>query len=174
MSRILAYRTQVLADIKALFPQIKDIETHNGRFDDEDVGRLLLNAPSMRLAYLGSPKTEQKTGGALLVMAKFGVYIATANTKNLKRDAAAIGMGEVLMAHIDRNQPIAGGKTLSRAATNIRHDVLYSEAVDKKGLLLSAVSWDAGLTIGEGLQEETGAAFQELYVGGELVWEGAP
>lgn len=173
MSRLLAYRTQVLADLKVLFPAVKDIETHNGRFTDDDVGRLLLNTPAMRLAYLGSPKTGPKTGGSLLrLVAKFGIYIATRDTTTLKRDAAAIGIGEALMVHIDRDQPIAGGKTLSMMAENVRHDILYSEGIDKKGMLLSAVSWDVGVTVGSGLFEEgTGAVLQSLYADGELLWE---
>lgn len=172
MSRILAYRTQVLADLKALFPAIKDIETHNGRFEEADIGRLLMNAPALRLAYLGAQKTEGRVGGALRTYSKFGCFIATKDTsKDLLRDVQAIGIGEALMAHFDRDQPIAGQKSLSMMAENIRHDILYSDGTDKKGILLSAVSWDVGMTLGQGVFEENGAALKKLYVGDELVWE---
>lgn len=167
--RMLTYRNQVVADLKALFPAIRDIDAHAGRFDDDDIGRLVMAAPALRVAYLGSPRTEGQLVGTLVPNAKFGCFLITKDTIEAKRDAQAINIGEALMVRFDRYQPKKDGKTLSQPATNVRHDILYTTAVDKRGVLLSAVSWDVRITIGAGIFDEGGAVLEELYVNGELL-----
>ncbi|MBK1868257.1 hypothetical protein [Taklimakanibacter albus] len=172
--RILTYRTQALADLKALFPLLKDIDTHAGRFDDEEIGRLIMKAPALRLAYLGSPKTDENQDGRLGCLAKFGVFIVTKDGEPMKRDAQALNIAEALLVAFDRYQPKVGGKTLSEAARNLRHDILYTSDTDKKGVLLTAVSWETKITIGASFIMEGGAVLNELYINGELVLEVAP
>lgn len=167
--RILTYRAQVVTDLKAAFPLIKDIDTHSGRFDDEDITRLIMTAPALRIAYLGSPRAEERLEGRLRPNAKFGCFVVTRDSVQSKRDAQAINIGEALMVLFDRYAPLKDGKSLAQPAENVRHDILYTSAVDKKGVLLTAVSWDVRITIGDSIFSESGAVLEKLYVNDDLL-----
>lgn len=168
--KILSYLKAAKTEIKAAFTDIKDIDTHAGRLTERDIKQLMLRAPALRIALLGSAKVESRLEGTSAIKCKFGCYIVTKNGQQYKKDEQAMNIAEALIAFLDRFQPKGeGAKYLGQPAGNLRYDVMLSAGQNSTGTMLSAVSWDAVITVGEGVFEETGPVISKLYINDELI-----
>ena len=170
--KLLTYLTAAKTDIKAAFPEIKDIDTHAGRLTEQDIKKLMLKAPALRIALLGSSTVEARLEGTSAINCKFGCFIVTKNGRQYSKDEQAMNIAEALIVFLDRFQPKgADAKMLGRPAKNLRYDVLLSAGQNSSGTMLSAVSWEAVITTGQGVFEESGPVLSQLYVNDEPVLE---
>jgi len=174
--KILQYLDAFTQEVKTAFPKIKDIDTHAGRLSENDIKQLLLKAPALRLALLGSKRVESRLEGTSAIACQFGCFIITKNGTKLSKDRQATNIGEALMVKFDRFQPKSTdtNKLLGRPAQNLRFDILISSGQKKSGVMLCAVAWESVITCGEGIFEEGGPVLDQLYINGDLVMGNAP
>ncbi len=104
MTVIATYREMMLAAIRAVMPQLKEVVSHPGRFDLGELKRISMRAPAVRLAILGAPRIEETSDERLRVDLSLAAFVITCDAPGLARDVAALNIIETLMRLVSLNQ----------------------------------------------------------------------
>ncbi|MDH5525217.1 MAG: hypothetical protein OEY01_14670 [Desulfobulbaceae bacterium] len=139
------FRAAVLASIKTqMGSAVKDCDTHQGRFNLDELKRLSVKAPAMRVAILGVPKISSTNAAKRDLVMPMACFVITRDAKQLPRDVAMLNLVETLLIHIDSN---TWGLDYAKKPLELRGENLFSGAVAKGGIDLWAVTWKQTLRI---------------------------
>lgn len=129
-------RDAIVATIKAELPELKDCQTHGGRFDLEELKRVSRRAPAVLVSAVQIPALADNRANQMRV--RWVAYLIVKDAPGASRDVAALDYTEALMRLVKGND--WGLKSLQRPE-NIAADNLYSGGSDRNGMALWAVSW---------------------------------
>ena len=150
----------IAAGVREALPGLKTCAVHDGRFRAAELLRWAMRAPTVLVAWLGTPGTE--TPGVMWTDCdhRFGAFVVTRDTPGLPRWKAARRMVLVLLLLIPRAR---WGLTDIGAAEYLPAGNLYSGEVDKANVALWAVTWRQALRLEASADGTCPALPAELY-----------
>ena len=123
-----------LADAETL-SNVRDLDVSPGRFNADEIIRRSFKAPALRVAFLGSPRTQPKADDTRSYEAAFAVFVLT---DGKGRANEGIDLAQAVAEEIEVNRFSDGfGVGLPM---NLCMDALYSGDVDDLGISLHSVS----------------------------------
>ncbi len=170
-SKINGLLNAIQTRFKSAFPDLKKCEIHGGRFDADELKKVMKTAPAIYLSCLGASPAKAKSSGEWELDLSLAAFIVTKDKPNLPRHESAAALAEGLCTLIaDNRWDVACG-----AAQKVQPRNLYSGNVDSKGVALWAVNWQQSVTVGENRwADDPSFVFPtELYSGGELLEQDA-
>ncbi len=115
-----------------------EVYLHGGRFDEAELKRWAVKAPSAVVGMLGIPSMDYDTG-QLAAKVEWGVFIITKDTVDMKRDAAALVLVEALLGVVRPEQ--RWNDDAAHMPEQIKAQNLYHGTLDSKGVAIWAVTW---------------------------------
>ncbi|PIE13825.1 MAG: hypothetical protein CSA70_03670 [Rhodobacterales bacterium] len=122
---------------------VRDIAISPGRFNADEIARRSFKAPALRIAFLGTPRTQPRADETRRYDCAFAVFVL-ADGKNRATEGLDICQAVAELVEVERFTD-GRGVGLPR---NLRMDALYSGDVDDKGVSLHSVSWVQSLRLG--------------------------
>lgn len=132
-----------LTEAEAL-KDVRDIDVSPGRFNADEITRRSFNAPALRIAFLGAPRTKPKADDTRRYEGAFAVFVMT---EGKKRATEGVDFAQAVAEEIEVNR-FSNGLGVG-LPINLRLDALYSGDVDDQGISLHSVSWTQALTLGK-------------------------
>ena len=124
-----------------LVDEAKDVESHPGRFTQDELKRLLTKKRAVRVAIEQSPSltvTGQGFRDVTLIMA---AYVICSDAKESDRHKSALSLVETILQELpfcrfgtDNLMPVNAG--------TVTAENLYSGEIDRKGIAMWGVSWE--------------------------------
>lgn len=152
-----------------VLPGLRDCAGMAGGFDLADLKREGIAAPAVRVSVLGVAPLGAEAGPRRRWVASMAAYIVTRDTMGLPRDAAALAIGQTLLATIpDQTWSEPGLGPAERPELR----VIVGRGAREIALHLSAVTWRQPLVF-EALDPGTPLPI-EVYVGGAPMFDPAP
>ncbi len=150
----------MVAAFKTLFLKAKTVETHNGRFNLEELGTISTKAPAVFVSFLTISSVEEAGDDRMDLNCQFAAYLVADDAKGLKRDAAAKNMAEAITVWLPNNRfGVEGvGAPAKISATN-----LYSGKARSKAVALWAISWEQKIRVGDSIFDEDGLLPEHVY-----------
>jgi|GEM_PF-2663692 len=157
-TRLNALREAVKKVIKETIPALASVESQFGRLGLEEMARLMVRPPSVRVAIISADFTPALDARleAEVTLAAFIV------TEGKNRDEQAWDIAEAICCLIRGNQ-LWGLTKISAPIGPARAAPLISAVDGQKGFSVSGIEWKHKLLgLGEGLYDEEGRALIEL------------
>lgn len=145
--RLLELRDQIVADFKAFLPEIREIETHFGPFDLDELKNFSVKAPAIRVSILGWNPTKNVATRELDCDVHVAAYIVTKSTATVEADVRALDIAEALAGLLSA-RPFT---QWSEPATHIGAANHYSGKVREVSgaIALFSVDWHTIVRIGK-------------------------
>lgn len=147
--------------LKDSFPQVRSCEVHPGQFSVDELTKVSLQCPALRVAMWEVGELEPVDGGFWDTDCRFSVAVITTEARNLPRHVSAVDLVNAL--------------TLWLSGNNFDCDFAFpAEAVRAKNLFggfsgqrvqLWEVTWTQTLRLGESLWPEEAPTQLEVYAG---------
>ncbi len=138
---LVTLRESVRSTIADGISDLVKVQTHAGRVDLAEIQRWGFLAPCAMVGILGVPKLEQQ-GGQLTGDLKWGVFVVTKDSVEVKRDVAGLLMVAALLNIITPEQRWDDDD--AQMPENIQAENLYNSKLDSAGVALWGISWTAG------------------------------
>lgn len=138
-----ALRGGIISAIQKHLPQLRDCSAHPGLLSVDDLRRLSLHAPSVRVACLNVPRLERQ-GPVTVVHARWAVYVVVRGGSTEPRDEGALALVTKLCRLVQSNRFGVTGAHTPRGEVA---DNLYSAALDGIGVALWALTWEQGVDV---------------------------
>lgn len=151
-------------DLKSRLTDLKTCEVHPGRFTLKELQRVSKKTPALLVTTLGTTQIENSGTGQVKPTKQLALYLITKDTPQLSSDEACRNLVDALEHYLEAESPRWGLQGIGQPQA-VRSDNLYSSEVDKKGVMLWAITWRQSLTIGDNQFVEDGTLPTELYVG---------
>lgn len=133
---------QVTAGIKSgLVGLVDDVESHPGRFTDDELGRLVRKNQCVRVAIEQTPGISVAGNGRKEFVVLFAAFIITADKKGSDRHQAALDITEKVAEILPFNRWSNEPEFMAVEPSTIAAENLYSGTIEKQGIALWAVSW---------------------------------
>jgi hypothetical protein len=164
IARVNAYRTAVVATIRAAMPDLRECEEQFGRFNLDELETISVRCPAVRVAVLEARAMPMPNGqvAARLSCAAFAI------SEGRDRDAAAWTMAEAIAVLLQPAQLF--GLTRLGAPEALRIQPIITARVKARGVAIIAVEWTQELReLGTAIFDDDGVLLEELYVNDELV-----
>lgn len=162
--RINAFRTAVVASLKAMVPQAVSVEPQFGRFDLDELERNSIKTPAIRVAVLTTklpPAASGQQTGAL-TCAAFVIV------EGKDRDEKAWLLAEAVATKLHSGQMWGLVKLTPPDKPSIQP--VISASIRDRGTVIIAVEWHQDIRqLGENLFDEQGRLLEELWVNGEEI-----
>jgi hypothetical protein len=158
----------ICARLRDRLPGVRSVERHGGSFDLEELKRIAVQAPCVRVALVGCGRAERESSGELVLPLSLALVVvardsAVEGVGRTPRDAAAMALASAAMMAVDRSRfglaNVGAPKDLS--AVNE-----YSGQVDRTGVAIWQVTWTQAIALGESFEQAI-AALSELWINGE-------
>ena len=141
-------RDAVVSTLQTLLPAAISVEPHGGTFDLEELKRIALTAPAVRIAVVGAHHDKRWKDGRWAVPVHLAAVIVTRDTvkagAKLSRDAAALILSTAVQIAIAGNRFGLEG-VYPPDGVDARNE--YSGSVDKLGVALWQVTWSSTMLI---------------------------
>lgn len=162
--RINAFRTAVVAVLKATVPDVVSVEPQFGRFNLDELERTSIKCPTIRVAVLTAkvpPAASGQQTGALSCAA----FIVT---DGKDRDEKAWLLAEAVATKLHAGQMWGLIKLSTPEKPSIQP--VISASVKDRGVVIIAVEWNQDIRqLGENLFDAQGRLLEELWVNGEEI-----
>ena len=156
------YVDAVVAAINTLIPDLGSCAPHPGRFDLETVREFAIKPPAVRVAVLGWSTVTLDPAGFRDVTLLMAAYISTIDQPGLKRDRAALNIGNTLAAFL----PDQRFTDCTFGAKDLKGQNLFNGNVNAQGVHIWALTWSQDIRIGvTWWDEHSEPAPSETYVG---------
>lgn len=140
-------RTALAEALVPLFPEVRSVKEHGGRFAERDIPLWLADAPCLRVACFGLQDyqlTGRKRWSALL---RLGVFCLGADTATLDRDILAMDLANRLIDLLPRNTwGLTVGDCQPPELNTLIAENLYSGHINNLRVSFWAVSWSQRFT----------------------------
>ncbi len=133
-----------VSQLERAFPGV-DVESHGGRFGLEDLKRLAVKTPAIRLSLLAIPPGERQKDGSIEVNVQWAAFILTGDKKGRARHVEALDLVGQLYEWLPYKS-WAGCKNLDPSTLDARN--LYGADVDTKtACAIWAITWRQAITL---------------------------
>lgn len=162
MTALLTALRQTAADqIGKWFPAA-DCDTAPGRMTEDEIKRLAMRTPAIRVAVLGLPAAADVGDGEVDRDVAMAAYILTTDKPKLSRDAAALALVDDLLQRLPEQS--WGMDNVHRLdAAGVCAENLYSSKLGGTGITLWAVVWTQTVRMGENAYPNGPVLSAELY-----------
>lgn len=161
--RINTYRAAVRDEIKRILPDLKSCEIQFGRFDIDALDKMIIKAPSVRVAVLvadGTPEASDRISGDLSCAA----FVIT---EGKNHEEAAWDIAEAIFTLLGPKQ--MWGMVKLSGTSKSRIQPIVTGDLKMRTVSIIAVEWKQELRhLGEGVFNKEGYAVSELYINDEL------
>jgi len=131
---LMELRDKIVSGLAANFPALKDVKPHGGRFDVDELKKYSLNAPAVRVAFVGFSRAQLNSAGQLVGPLQFALFIIT---KGRDSDREGLVLAEQIADYVQFQQ---WGIANVQAAQVTGIENLYNDGVDTAGITLLAVT----------------------------------
>lgn len=160
----------VIAAIKERLPDLRACEPFSGRFTADSLKRFSTHVPAVLVSVLRTrdiTQTDDETLSATLVLSAF---IVAKDSAGLKRNVAALNIGETLLTLTTNNNWGGKGVGIPRGVNLFN---LYDENARNNALAIYSVSWNQSIQLGVSTLNEDGTLPTALYISSPpLIGEG--
>lgn len=141
-----------------------DCDTAPGRMNEDEIKKMAVKTPAIRVACLGMPKAEAVGDGEVDRDVAFAAYILTTDKPQLPRDTAALRMVEDLLLRLPG---LRWGQANVHAIAEgaVTGENLYSSKLNGTGVALWAVVWTQKVRMGDNAYPNGPVLSAELYAG---------
>lgn len=129
--------TSIVAGISEALPQLKTCDSHDGRFDLNELKRISTKAPAVYVAALATGDLRGDIGTEVPVT--FAAYVITREERRMPRDRQARVLVAALLALINGNT--WNDDNITEAPMRVRAQNLYSARSDRDGVAMWAVTF---------------------------------
>lgn len=150
----------IAAEIKLVFPDLRQCEGMAGPFNLEDLKATSIKAPAVLVSMLGLRQDKTFSGAVQSYMMDMAAYVVTKDALALPRDVAAANICQGLLALIPDE---CWGQVDLGAAEKVAARSLVTRAVKKMTTSLWAVTWSQPVVFRGA--DMTAPQAIELYVG---------
>jgi hypothetical protein len=144
MSKIVAFRDNIIDAVKGLFPEM-DVEWYDGLFDEHDIADWTLKTPCARVAIMNVP-TEHTSTMEMNACLRVVVVIIDEN-KQVNRDgdnrAWEFVEGLAVFANLNKF-----GNADAAPATKVKFKRISQPVLRREGVSVGVVEWESALMIG--------------------------
>ncbi|WP_429885377.1 hypothetical protein [Geoalkalibacter halelectricus] len=152
-----------VAHLKIALPGLRTCEVYAGEFAGGELSRASLAAPAVLVACLGATRGEQDGNEQYDFLCRYSAYCLTRHAGGREpRGVLAQELAEGVLAQVEGARFGESGCGVARV---VRLDNLYSEAFDKAGVALWAVTWEQRVTLGADVWAHEGMLPTEIYLG---------
>ena len=144
MSKIVAFRNNVIDAVKGLFPEM-DVEWYDGLFDEHDIAEWTLKTPCARVAIMNVP-TEHTSTMEMNASLRVVVVIIDEN-KHVNRDGDNRAWEYVEKLAVYANLSKFGNPDAA-PASKIRFRRISQPVLRREGVSVGVVEWESDLMIG--------------------------
>lgn len=126
------------------FPEVS-VESHPGRFDLDELRRLSLRTPAVRLALLAIPPGRREKDGRIKVAAQWAAFVVAGDKAGVPRHLGALMMIDQLYRWLPYRR-WGTAEPLNLETLDARN--LYSAALDSQSACaIWAITWTQSITI---------------------------
>jgi hypothetical protein len=173
MNGIGDYLTAVLADL-ATIPGLRSVAGHGGTFTLEDVKRISVEAPCLRVAITGCEPAKRGSDGQSVLPLNVAVVIvakdqAQQGVGRTTRDVAALALASAVLLRVAGNRFDLSGVSQPE---DLRAANEYSGSLDNTGVALWQVTWRQAIGLGP-VDADVIPALSQLWINDELFTAGA-
>ncbi|HZV19955.1 MAG TPA: hypothetical protein VE986_00245 [Hyphomicrobiales bacterium] len=161
-------RNAIVASLKANIPELRDVQRHGGRFDEEELRRFSLRAPAARVALMGVSRMDLEDIGKLAGPVQMIIYLIVKTRSG--EDDDGLDLAEKIADFCEFNQ---WGMTEIEAAHVTALQNLYNSQTDREGIHLWAIAFDQAIAFGTNRQEEPPTGDEGLGLDGLSNWPAA-
>lgn len=133
---LLAFRSQVVEDLQALVPERTKVQSHQGRFDLNELQRYSVLAPCVLVAVLAATDLDL---GQPHCNVELAAYLVTKRGRDATQDGGLLLLGSLLTSALRSGSSIGGPDAGAPLRLEFRN--LYNTTVGEEGAGLGAVSW---------------------------------
>lgn len=137
--------TSIVACISEALPQLKTCDSHDGRFNLEELKRISTKAPAVYVAALATGDLTSDV--CTEVPVTFAVYVITRAEPKTPRDRQARLLVDALLALLNGNT--WNDDNIIAAPMRVRSQNLYSAGSDRSGVAMWAVTFTHQVRINE-------------------------
>lgn len=137
--------TSIVDGIRAALPDLKTCESHDGRFDLNELKRISTQVPAIYVAALATGSLQSDTGTEVPVT--FAAYVITRDQPKSPRDRQARLLVDALLALLNGNT--WNDDNIIEAPMRVRSQNLYSAGSDRSGVAMWAVTFTHQVRINE-------------------------
>ncbi|MCW5708675.1 hypothetical protein [Shinella sp.] len=144
--------------LEAAHPEFRDVGRHRGRMSVEDIRKLIVFSPALRIGLFGKLSTEDLPSGERVLVVPFAAAVIVCEGELIDSQDMAIALAlkvETTLARIipgapdeDRDWPILPGVGLPE---ELSIDIADGDELDADGIALWAVLFKIRVVIGEDL-----------------------
>ncbi|USH01068.1 DUF1834 family protein [Grimontia kaedaensis] len=166
--RLTALRQAIITTIRAKLPALAAVDSHPGRFNLDELRRIVTRLPAVRVALMAVPDTGEVQTGERDITVRLAAFVMTGDKRRLPKDEAALAIVEALLDMVPTQR---WGMTALTGAEKVSAENLFSGSVDKQGVALWAVTWSQTLRIGEDIWQG-GVLPSEVYLNDDREQDG--
>lgn len=163
MSQLADLRAAVVATIKGWLPDLRACEPHAGRFNLDELKRLGVQAPAVRVAVIGGDRALDLGNGEIDLPLRLAAFVVTADRRGLPKDEAAMAIVETLVKRVPHHR--WGLPWAHPARADVQPENLHSTGLAGQGIALWAVGWTQALRLGEDIFAGDGVLPAKVYLG---------
>jgi hypothetical protein len=157
--RINEFRSNVLAELKRILPNLKSCEPQFGRFDLNELEREMIKAPGVRLAILRGGMEPQPDGHQEARLSCVAFII----TEGKDRDESGWAIAEAIATLLHSSQ-LWGMLQLSAPSAVVVQPII-SAAIKSRGVGVMSVEWSQTLRkLGDGLFGPDNIVLPDAYI----------
>ncbi len=169
--RLTKFRQIVADQIKVGVPDYRDVRPHVGAFGVETIERFSMVTPAARISFIGMRNIKRNNVGQLIGPCTMSVFVFHKDPYQNEAYGPAIDLAEKTADFIDMNR---FGLEWAAAARVTDIDPIYSEAVDKIGASLVAITFEQEVQIGRSRHEIDEAGLYPDFYDPEVLAAGWP
>jgi hypothetical protein len=145
MSKIVDFRNNIIAGIKAMFPEM-DVDWYDGLFDEHDIADWTLKTPCARVAILNVPQNDQTVTREMNACLRVVVVIIDEN-KSVALDGDARAWEYVEKTAIWANLNKFGTPDAA-PAFQVKFKRISQPVLRREGVSVGVIEWQSDLMIG--------------------------
>lgn len=153
-----AFLSAVVAQLAEKLPDGVSVEAHGGTFDLEELKRVALKAPAVRVCLMGTGKGQRATEGEWSVPLNLAAAVITRDSVGA---GAKVDRGMAAAALATAVTLVVQGYRFGLAGVGQPEDLIarneYSGKLDATGVAIWQVTWTQTLLIGDGVDESIAA-----------------
>lgn len=152
-------REAIIMEIRGKLPELQAVSSHPGRFNLDELKRIVTQLPAVRLALMGIPRVDNLQTGENEAELRLAAFVITGDRRQSTKDSSVLAIVESLLTFIPGQHWGIKGVMDAR---NVKADNLFSGSVERQGVALWAITWDQSIRISKNIWEG-GVIPSELY-----------
>lgn len=169
---MVSIRDSIIAWVKANVPDLAIVEKHGGKFDINEIQRILLNTPAVYVTiqsaqrckspHFNTDPTDTIATGQILFDVEIACFVVTSDAQSVDADVSGLNIAEQLMITARLNT-FGNANSFPAHSFDLRN--FWTVALDQEGMCIIGVRWLQPMLFGSSIIDAVTLQTQTQLVG---------